>query len=225
MLKMSHTRLFVIFFCILFLLAGCTEVKQEFHDNGKLKSETHYRFGKETGTTRHYHFWYFVTTMEVEMKKGKKHGKFIKRHFNDRLEVTAFYINDLIDGVEMHYYNTGTPSKETHYTKGVKNGPAKSWHLNGLLKESGTFVNDLFDGKWENYDERGMLIGEGLFVAGAGKRNIYDDMGRLKTETNFVHNKKEGLETHYSSSGEIEKIFLFKEDRIIEIDGVSVSDL
>jgi antitoxin component YwqK of YwqJK toxin-antitoxin module len=40
-----------------------------------------------------------------------------------------------------------------------------------------------------------------------------------------VNNKKEGLETHYLTTGEIEKTYLFKEDRIIEINGVPIEDL
>jgi len=93
------------------------------------------------------------------------------------------------------------------------------------VKESGTFVNDLFDGEWEHYDERGLLIGEGSFAQGAGKRTMYDHLGRLQCETHFVNNKKEGMETYYLPSGEIEKTILFKEDRIVEIDGVPVENL
>jgi antitoxin component YwqK of YwqJK toxin-antitoxin module len=163
--------------------------------------------------------------MEIEMKKGKKHGKFIKRYFNNNLEIVAYYKEDQLDGVESHYYKNGICSLEMHYTKGKKNGTINSWYPNGVLKETGAFVNDLFDGEWENFDERGMLIGEGSFVKGTGKRSIYDIMGRLQTESNFVNNKKEGLETHYLSNGEIEKTYLFKEDRIIEINGVSIKDL
>jgi len=225
MLKMKHTHLFISLFCILFLIAGCTKVKYEYYDNGKLKSETHYRCGKETGTTVYYHFWYPTKTMEVEMKRGKKHGKLIKRYFDNKIELTAYYKNDLLDGVETHYHRNGIRSLETHYIKGVKNGPVTSWHFNGVVKESGTFLNDFFDGIWENFDERGLLVGEGLFVEGTGKRTIYDEMGRLQSETNYVNNKKEGLETHFFPSGEIEKTFLFKEDKIIEINGIPVENL
>jgi antitoxin component YwqK of YwqJK toxin-antitoxin module len=225
MLKMKNTNLFFTLFCIFFLLAGCTEVKREFYDSGKLKSETHYRFGKETGTTVHYHFWYPVKSMEIEMKRGKKHGKFIKRFFTNQIEMIAYYKNDLIDGTEIQYHINGLRALETHYSNGIKNGVVHTWYDNGMVKESGAFVNDLFDGKWENYDERGLLIGEGLFVKGTGNRIVYDEMGRLQTETNYVNNHKEGLETHFLPSGEIEKTFLFKEDRIIEIDGVPVEDL
>jgi len=222
---MNHTRLFLALLCTLFLAAGCTKVKYEYHNNGRLKSETHYRCGKETGTTVYYHFWYPTKTMEIEMKRGKKHGKFIQRYFNNNLESVAYYKNDLLDGVEIYYYKNGQISMETHYTMGVKNGSVTTWHSNGVIAESGAFVNDLFDGDWENYDERGLLIGEGSFVKGTGKRVMYDYMGRLQTETNYVNNEKEGLETHFSPSGEIEQTILFKEDRIIEINGISVENL
>jgi antitoxin component YwqK of YwqJK toxin-antitoxin module len=222
---MKHTKLFLTLFCTLLLITGCTKVKREFYPNKTLKSETHYRFGKETGTTTYYHDWYPTKIMEVEMKRGKRNGKFTKRYFNNTLELVAYYKNDLIEGAEKQYYPNGALSVETNYTKGVKNGKVTSWYFDGTIKESGAFVNDLFDGEWVNYDEKGMLIGEATFVRGTGKRTTYDGIGRLLCETNFVSNKKDGLETHYFSSGEVEKTILFKEDRIIEINGVPIADL
>jgi antitoxin component YwqK of YwqJK toxin-antitoxin module len=207
------------------LATGCTKVKREYHNNGRLKSETHYRFGKETGTTVYYHFYYPTKIMEIKMKRGKRNGKLIKRFFDDQIELLAYYKNDLLEGVETSYYKNGNRSVETHYTKGKKNGPVTSWYFDGVVRESGAFVNDMFDGEWENFDERGLLVGEGSFVNGTGKRTTYDYMGRLQCETNFVNNKKEGLETYYFPSGEIEKTILFKEDRIIEINGVPVENL
>ena len=207
------------------LATSCTKVKREYYDTGKLKSETHYRWGKETGTTVFYHSNYPTKTMEIEMKRGKKHGKFTKRYFDNKIEQIAYYKNDLLEGVETFYYKNGNRSAELHHTKGKKNGPITTWHHNGVIRETGTFVNDLFDGDWELFDERGMLIGEGSFVQGTGKRLSYDYMGRLESETNYVNNLKEGLETYFLPSGEIEKTYLFKEDRIIEINGVPVENL
>ena len=222
---MKNTKLLLTLLCALVFFTGCTKTKREYYPNGKLKSETHYRFGKETGTTTYYHNWYPTKTMEVEMKRGKKNGKFIKRYFDGTTEVSAYYKNDLIEGVETRYYKYGNPSLETHYTKGVKNGKITSWYSNGYIRESGAFVNDMYDGEWVNYDERGLLVGEALFNQGTGKRTTYDAIGRLQCETNFVKNKKDGSETHYFPSGEIEKTILFKEDRIIEINGVPIENL
>ena len=209
----------------LLFITGCTKVKYEYYENGNVKSETHYRFGKETGTTVYYHDWYPTKIMEIEMKNGKRNGIFIERYFDNKTKVTAFYKNDLLEGKEIHYYKTGNPSLIINYTNGLKNGQVTSWYSNGVVKESGFYVNDLFDGDWENYDERGLLIGEGKFEKGTGKQTIYDEMGRLQRETNFVNNKKEGMETYYLPSGEIEKTILFKEDRILKINGVSVDSL
>jgi len=222
---MKNIHLLLILLCSLFLFAGCTKVKREYYSRGKLKSETHYRFGKETGTTTYYHKHYPTKTMEIEMKRGKRNGKFIQRYFDGRLETVAFYKNDLLEGVETHYYMNGNMSMKVHYTKGLKNGSVTTWYSNGLVKEIGFFVNDRFDGDWENYDERGLFVGEGSFVNGTGKRTSYDPLGRLLSVTYFVDNKKEGLEIQYLPSGEIEKTMLFKEDRIIEINGVPIEDI
>lgn len=222
---MNIPRILLLMLCTLFLFAGCTKVKREYYDNGTIESETHYRFGKETGTTTYYHRHYPTKTMEIEMKKGKRNGKFIKRFFNNKIELTAFYKDDLLEGTETTYYMNGQRSLEVNYTKGKKNGSVTSWYFNGIIKESGHYVNDLSDGYWENYDERGMLIGEGTFVEGTGKQTIYDEMGRLKSEINFINNQKDGLEIHFLPSGEIEKTILFKENRIVEVNGVPVKNL
>jgi antitoxin component YwqK of YwqJK toxin-antitoxin module len=200
-------------------------VNCEYYGNGRLKSETHYRFGKETGITTYYHQNYPVKIMEVEMKNGKRNGKLLKHYFNGNKELTAYYKEDLLDGVETYYFPDGSKKLETHYTNGIKNGPITSWYSDGVVRESGAYADDLFDGKWENYDDRGMLRGEGSFVKGTGKRTIYDEIGNIQLETNFVNNKKEGLETHFFPNGQIEKTYLFKEDRIIEINGVPVENL
>jgi len=221
---MKNIRLFLILGCTLLLCTSCTKVKYEFHENGKVMSKTHYRFGKETGVTTFYHHYYPVITMEIEMKWGKRNGKFIQRYFDGNTELTAYYKNDVLDGVETYYFQNGNKKLQTHYTNGVKNGSVTSWYENGGIRESGTFVEGLFDGEWESYDDRGMLLGEGSFVKGTGKRIIYDEMGHLRLETNFVKNNKEGLETHFFPNGQIEKTYLFKEDRIIEINGVPVEN-
>ena len=221
---MKNTRLLLILLGAMLLFAGCIKVKKEYYHKGNLKSETHYRFGKETGTTTYYHKHYPTKTMEIEMKRGKRNGKFIQRYFDGRIEAVAFYKNDLLEGVETHYYLNGKPSFKAHYTKGMKNGAVITWFSNGMIRESGFFVNDMFDGEWENYDDRGLIVGEGSFVKGTGKRTSYDPFGRLLSETHFVNNKKEGLEIHYFPSGEVEKTFLFREDRIIEINGEPVVD-
>jgi len=220
---LSSAFCFLLF--ALFLLTSCTEVKREYYDNQNLKSETHYRFGKETGNTVYYHHWYPTKIMEVEMKRGKRNGNFIERYFNNNPKVVAFYKDDLLEGKETHYYMSGNRAMEINYTKGIRNGQVTSWYDNGVVKETGFYVNNLFDGEWENYDERGLLIGEGSFVRGTGKQIIYDEMGRLKTETNFINNKKEGMEIHFSQSGEVEKTILFKEDRIIKINNIPVDSL
>jgi antitoxin component YwqK of YwqJK toxin-antitoxin module len=222
---MKKNGLFLILLCTLFLFSSCIKVKREYYKNGTLKSETHYRFGKETGTTTYYHHSYPTKIMEVEMRRGKRNGKCITRYFDGRTESIAYYKNDLLDGVEKQYYMNGNISMEASYTNGLKNGRVTTWFSNGVIRESGTFVNDMFDGDWVNYDERGLLVGEGSFVNGTGKRIAYDETGRLQCETNFVNNKKDGLEIYYLPSGEVEKTILFKEDRIIEVNGVPVNNL
>lgn len=211
----------ITFTLLIFILlaTSCTKVKYTYFQNGRMATEMHYRFGKETGTTIYNHEKYPYAAMEIEMKKGMRNGKFIKRYFNNSLEITAFYKNDKLEGVETMFYQDGQIMSQINYVNGVKNGAAISWFSNGVISAQGSFVNDLWDGLWEHFDERGCLIREGNFVVGSGNQFTYDSFGKLISETNYVNNTKDGLETQYSFSGEIEKTILFKKDRIIEING------
>ena len=69
---------FLLSLTFLFLFSGSVfgqeEVKKEYWDNGKLKSETHYENGKEEGLKT---FWYESGEKKEESyyREGKKQGK------------------------------------------------------------------------------------------------------------------------------------------------------
>ena len=65
----------------------------------------------------------------------------------------------------------GHPTLYIEYSNGKKNGAYRSWHQNEMVKEEGGFKDDLYDGDWEYYDNRGVLVGEAHFSAGAGEQN------------------------------------------------------
>jgi len=219
---MKKIRYFILIFAFSILATSCTKVVREFYPNGRLKSEIHYRFGKEHGMMTYYNKNYGGKSLEIKMKNGKKNGKLTRYFFNGNLETTAYYINDVIDGQERIYAMDGSLILETNYKLGVKDGPYFSWHTKGMPKEIGAFNNGNFHGNWEYYDERGCMVGEAKFDNGNGVQIAYTSHGELARKTNYENNLKNGEEIYYAPNGEVEKVFLFKDDKIIEINGVKV---
>ena len=219
---MCSRRITYLFFILSILATSCTKVVREYYPNGRLMSEIHYRFGKEHGMMTYFNEHYGGKSLEVNMKNGKKNGKLTRYFFNGNLEAVAYYINDVIDGQELIYDMNGALILETNYKSGVKDGPYFSWHTKGMHKEIGAFLDGNFHGKWEYYDDRGCMVGEAAFDNGSGIQITYNPHGGLARKTTYENNLKNGEEIYYTSSGEVEKVIVFKDDKIIEVNGVKV---
>lgn len=196
------------------LSTACKEVRKEYFPNGRVKSETEYRFGKENGKMVFFDEGNHRPTLEVTMKKGKKNGKLYRYFFNGTIESESYFVNDIQEGVETVYDLTGFKAVETHYENGKKNGPYHSWHEKDVLKEQGAFKDDMFDGEWLYYDTRGFLVGEGKFDQGTGEQHTYDSKGNLVKITNYANNLKNGPEIEFTPSGDTLRVIIFKDDRI-----------
>lgn len=197
------------------LFSSCTRTEKNYYPDGRLQSIIHYRFGKETGKSVYMFQRPNTVEIEVEMKKGKRNGKFYRYFENGNLDTYCIYVNDSIEGIETMYTPNGEKIQETTYTHGRKNGPHREYHVNGQIKAEGNFKNNLFDGDWIYYDERGVVVGEGTFKDGTGTLTAYNTVGKIAMSTQYEHNKKNGKETYYTSGGNIYKEIIYKQDRIV----------
>lgn len=222
---MQNRRLliFALPLSILLLVTSCTKVEKEYYPSGYLKSEIQYRFGKENGKALYYNEGAEDPSLTVEMKNGKKHGKLYRYFFNGKIETEATFVDDVQEDVEIIYDLSGVKVIETHYLHGVKNGTYTTWHERDMIKEKGRFKDGYFDGVWEYYDERGLIVGEGVFDTGAGTVTAYDQAGNLYRITHYVDNLKDGDDTFYKPNGEVDKVMTYEKDRIVKINNEPVS--
>jgi uncharacterized protein len=214
---------FVIVLILLISVTSCTKTKTELFENGRVKSQIQYRFGKENGISRYFHPVYGSKIMEVNMKNGKKEGELSKFYFNGNREYQGFYKNDLLEGIERIWDKSGQILSETHYIKGKKEGSYNSWYENGVNFAKGSYKNDLPHGKWEFYDQRGMLIGDSDYNLGTGIQTHYDYNGIISIKTTFKNGLKNGPEIHYNPDGTVLSTTIYQNDRIIEVDGKPVN--
>jgi len=196
-------------------LSSCTKTEKNYYPDGRLQSIIHYKFGKEHGKSVYMFQRPNTVEIEIEMKKGKRHGDFYRYFENGNLDTYCVYVNDSIEGVETMYTPNGEKRLENTYVHGRKNGPHREYHVNGQIKAEGSFKNDLFDGLWTYYDDRGIIVGEGEFVNGTGTLTAYDAKGQVSAVTHYVQNKKDGKESMYTPSGKIYKETIYKADRIV----------
>ncbi len=208
-----------------FIFSGCTRVKYEYFDDGSVKSAVSYRFGKENGVCK----YYFINLphplkIEVEMKNGKRNGSFVKYFINGKLESRCTYQDDLIEGTEENFHIKGYKTSVINYLHGKKHGPYVLYYPNGEIVEQGEFYEDLYDGEWKYYDDRGVLIGEGKYDKGTGVQMGYDANGNLIRIVHYKDNQKNGEDIELGSMGDTVKVTVYKNDRIVSVNGEVVAD-
>ena len=108
---------FLLALTFLFLFSGSVfgqeEVKKEYWDNGKLKSETHYKNGERDGLQTH---WY--ETGEKHSESHWKNGVRKEYWDNGKLKNETHYKNGVIEGLGTGWYESGEKERESHYKKG-----------------------------------------------------------------------------------------------------------
>lgn len=206
--------------CVFLLtMTSCTRTEKTYYPDGSIQSYVTYKGGKEHGKTIYYYRSPNTVEIEVEMKHGKRNGKFYRYYENGALDTYCTYVNDSIEGLQVMYTANGAKSQEYTYVHGVKNGPHKAYHLGGEIKIEGGFKDDFFDGPWFYYDERGVLVGEGKFVRGEGSVVFYGPTGHIIRKTHYLNNKKDGEEIEYDANGGVVSVTVFKADRIVSKTG------
>lgn len=222
---MKKIKIIALLMMIVMVLSSCTKTKVEYFEDGSVKSSIPYRFGKENGLCK----YYFINVphplkIEVEMKNGKKQGKFIKYYINGKLDTRCTYQDDLLEGTEETFHIQGYKTSVTNYLHGKKHGLYTLYYPNGEIVEQGSFYEDLFDGDWSYYDDRGVLIGEGKFDKGNGVQMAYNINGNLVRIVHFQNNQKQGEDIELNAEGDTVKITLYDQGRIVSVNGETIKD-
>jgi antitoxin component YwqK of YwqJK toxin-antitoxin module len=163
-------------------------ITKEYYDNGQIKLEGEFKFGKLNGKGKKYHKngtlwqegdfkygrlhgmgkWYNEngTKLEGEFKNGELNGMGKTFSINGILSTEGQFMDgNLILG--KRYYDNGNIRNEGEFTLGfMLNGNGKRYWPNGKLREEGEFKEDELNGKGKKYNKDGALIEEGEFKDG-----------------------------------------------------------
>lgn len=211
-------KFFVILIPLLFLAVSCHHTVKDYYPNGELRSSIEFKGSVQDGVASYYDEM-GVKKLEVTMVNGKKEGRLRTFFFNGNLQTEEYYVNDMLNGKQTNFDKDGVKLSEIEFKDGVMNGSYQEWHERDILKCAGQYVDGFWDGHWEYFDFRGFLIAEGDYVHGCGDQLNYTDTGVLYKKSHYVNNAKNGEEIYYDSQGNITKTIVYKDDRMVSIDG------
>ena len=191
---------FLIILPFLFLFSGSVygqeEVKKKYWDNGKLKSETHYKNGQKDGLET---WWYESGEKESEIhfKNGKPEGLATDYYESGEKKTKVHFKNGKLDGLLTEWYENGKKSSEQNYKDGKKNSLANWWDIDGV------------EIKWVS--EQTESVGAVAYVYG---RITYGDKHRIIIRDSKCHGGEQ-LFTFYTKKQN--KDILNLEGKVVEI--------
>jgi len=210
-----RTSVFGLFFISFLLLTSCKDIRKEYYADGKVKSVLSFKGKVMNGIS----VWYYDggdKMMECEYKNGNIDGKMSRWYYNGNLKTEQFYVNNRQNGKCTDYFERGGKQAEQYYKNDTVDGPFIEYYPDMQVKSKGKYSMGVWDGKWEYFDEKGILVGEGNFVKGTGVLKGYYWNGRLNRVDHYLNGQKDGKETSYKENGEIEKELVFKQGKLVE---------
>lgn len=205
----------VIFFLILLTIFACTKVKKDYFPNGNIKSEITYKNGKKNGPAKYYDDLGKISDEYIYVN-DKLEGISKKWFYKGTISRIDSFKNNMLNGISVSFdQDNGYKLKEETYKNDTLNGLFCDFHPNGQIMTKGYFLKGLYDSVWNYYDNRGIPVGQGIYKNGTGILKGWFLNGKPIREVHYVGNKKNGTETRWNEKGEITRIIIYKDDRIV----------
>lgn len=157
------------------------DIRQEFYEDGSIKTEGSYSNGKKNGTFREYD------------REGKQTSAFL-------------YEADVLTGIGMidsigrkqgpwkFLYNDGSTKSEGKFVDGLKDGPWIFYSSTGKIVQKGSYKEDNPVSDWKWYYPSGALLKEESYRKGRpdGHAIEYDSLGNIICEGDYIDGLKTG---------------------------------
>lgn len=104
------------------------------------------------------------------MKNGVWHGLFVRRAASGQVLHSATHREGAPDGVETHFFNSGTRRAEIHWKNGELEGPWTWFHENGERAVEVRFRRGVIHGAWTSWDAGGKIVARGKYARGRPAR-------------------------------------------------------
>ncbi|MCG9880092.1 MAG: hypothetical protein MH472_05785, partial [Bacteroidia bacterium] len=160
-------------------------------------------------------------TESYSMLDGKKSGKYISYTDGGKPGIIAHFQNDLKNGEEILFYNTGQMKSSIQYVGNYPMGKFKIWNEAGVLIQKGSYdtlikvfanrpdeVNKVLTGKYEAYFQNGKKEKECFYVKGKlhGISKEWYRNGSLKSVIEYQNGLVYGKELTWFENGKKHKV-------------------
>lgn len=191
-----------------FYMGRQDSVYREWHENGKLSIEGHYKMNEPVGSWKYYYFDGREKSIE-ETKLGVNY-------------IVSFWLPDSLhtqtvtngNGELTTFYNTGRVKEWYNYKDGLKDGPFEEISIYGYPTLTGFFDSGEKDSTWTYMYYTGQTEKISNYKNGVlnGDYNYYYDSGQLNVKGIYENGKKKGVWTWYTNKGQRDQEGTFKDD-------------
>jgi len=161
------------------------------YQSGEIRSETNYKNNSREGTGTS---WYVngQKKAETNYKDGKKEGKFTTWYQSGEIRSETNYKNNSKEGTDTSWYVNGQKNAETIYKNGNKEGKSSAWYDDGQIKLEESYIDDKREGIRTTWYINGQKMYEDNFKNGKfdGKKTHWHDNGQIKSEDNYKDGKR-----------------------------------
>lgn len=197
----------------------------QFYDNGQPRFEAYFEDGNVVGPWTAFHdngrVW-----LKGEAKGGQygintfepvRTGYWQEYNRDGTLVFEGTYVDGLLEGRAVRYYDSGQPWYVAHFRDGQLMGPWEEYHENGQLQAVGeaygqengwvnTFEHPLRTGPWRHFNSDGVLVFEGTYADNllVGRVVEYYDDGNPHYEVFFDNGRLTGQWTKYHWDGHVD---------------------
>jgi hypothetical protein len=120
----------------------------------------------------------------IDEKTNKKHGPFVKKYSNGKLNSKGTFFQGNLDGNIVMFHPNGKISSQQFYENGVREGTYMYYYVNGQMMEKGKRKKDKKEGPVTVWDHTGKKIG--TLTKKAGKtlestvpENFFDEQKKI----------------------------------------------
>ncbi len=132
-------------------------------------------------------------------------------HKNGKLMATGIYRNQEKDSLWTYYDREGVKTSTEFYVNGLLQGPQLVFYESGELAQRIDFEAGVENGLWIRKWEGGGMRTKGIYVNGMlhGECTYFNDEGRPEARGHYVEGLKDGT-WNYFNEGKVERVEVYK---------------
>ncbi len=190
--------------------------RNEYYENGKLKSSGTFKEGTAEGVTRFYNEEGKITNSKIYKEgdligegiydeKGYQQGKWKEFYSSGELRAEGEYVDGRKIGDWVFYHQNGKIEQKGKFLKGAKPSGAWVWYYeSGNLLREEKFTAGMEDGSMVEYNDSGRVITKGEYVDGEKEGFWMNEDGDIREEGNYKNGQKDGLwKAYYRKTGNV----------------------